>query len=372
MRICFVHEEYPEETNFGGIATYQKEMAEELAKQGHTVYIICRSLTHDNNYVENNINIYRIFVKNTKDQIANYVLYRKKVANLLLEFQNKNLIDIIEVPDWGAESIFFEKNRKIPLVVRLHTPLQVWLKYNKNDFGEIKNKLLEWEKKMINSADLITCCSMTLKKTIVKNFNIDNSKILVTPNPANITNFYRDNNIKKEKRIIYVGSLEERKGVCVLAKSLNLVFKKYPKLKIDFIGKDTERNNKNISTEKYIQSIINKKYKNNINFLGYIPNYDLNKYLNRALVGVYPSLFDNFPYVVLEAMATGLHIVGSSNSGMVEMLNDDSSIYKTGDEKSLAKKIIEKYELSLKEEICQKTLSELKTIIILKLYVKIW
>lgn len=256
MRICFVHEEYPEETNFGGIATYQKEMAEELAKQGHTVYIICRSLTHDNNYVENNINIYRIFVKNTKDQIANYVLYRKKVANLLLEFQNKNLIDIIEVPDWGAESIFFEKNRKIPLVVRLHTPLQVWLKYNKNDFGEIKNKLLEWEKKMINSADLITCCSMTLKKTIVKNFNIDNSKILVTPNPANITNFYRDNNIKKEKRIIYVGSLEERKGVCVLAKSLNLVFKKYPKLKIDFIGKDTERNNKNISTEKYIQSII--------------------------------------------------------------------------------------------------------------------
>lgn len=24
MKICFVHEEYPEETNFGGIATYQK------------------------------------------------------------------------------------------------------------------------------------------------------------------------------------------------------------------------------------------------------------------------------------------------------------------------------------------------------------
>lgn len=59
-------------------------------------------------------------------------------------------------------------------------------------------------------------------------------------------------------------------------------------------------------------------------------------------------------------MATGLHIVGSSNSGMVEMLNDDSSIYKTGDEKSLAKKIIEKYELSLKEEICQKNIIRVK------------
>ena len=66
-------------------------------------------------------------------------------------------------------------------------------------------------------------------------------------------------------------------------------------IKIDFIGKDTTRNNKNISTQKYIESIVNKKYKDNINFLGHIPNFELNEYLNRALVGVYPSLFDNFP-----------------------------------------------------------------------------
>lgn len=362
MKICLVHEEYPEETNFGGIATYQKAMAEELAKEGHTVYVICRSLTHYNNYIENNVNIYRIFVENTKNQVADYIRYREKVASLLLKLQNENLIDIIEVPDWGAESILFEKDRKIPLVVRLHTPLLVWLKYNKNNFGEIKEQLLEWEEKMIRSADLITCCSSILKKIIIKEFNIDKSKIIVIPNPANITNFYRDNKIKKEKRIVYVGSLEERKGVCVLAKALNLVFEKYPDIKIDFIGKDTTRNNKNISTQKYIESIVNKKYKDNINFLGHIPNFELNEYLNRALVGVYPSLFDNFPYVVLESMATGLHIVGSLNSGMVEMLNDNSSIYKTGDELSLAKKIIDKYELSLNEEICQQNITRVKEV----------
>ena len=28
MKVCLVHEEYPEETNFGGIATYQKNIAE--------------------------------------------------------------------------------------------------------------------------------------------------------------------------------------------------------------------------------------------------------------------------------------------------------------------------------------------------------
>ena len=95
MKICLVHEEYPDETNFGGIATYQKAMAEELAKEGHTVYVICRSLTHDNNYIENNVNIYRIFVENTKNQVADYIRYREKVASLLLKLQNENLIAIL-------------------------------------------------------------------------------------------------------------------------------------------------------------------------------------------------------------------------------------------------------------------------------------
>ena len=43
MKICYVHEEYPEETNFGGIATYQKRLAENMVMNGHTVYVIARS-----------------------------------------------------------------------------------------------------------------------------------------------------------------------------------------------------------------------------------------------------------------------------------------------------------------------------------------
>ena len=42
MKICFVHEEYPLETNFGGIATYQKIMASYYASQGDLVTVIAR------------------------------------------------------------------------------------------------------------------------------------------------------------------------------------------------------------------------------------------------------------------------------------------------------------------------------------------
>lgn len=362
MNICFVHEEYPEETNFGGIATYQKIMAEELAKQGNNVYVICRGLKKSRFYVENNVNIYRIYVRESKNQLKNYIKYRKKVSKVLFDLQRKKLIDIIEVPDWGAETVLFEKYRKVPLVVRLHTPLKVWLKYNKNNFGKITPLILNWEEKMMESANLITCCSNALKEIIVNEFNINPSCIHVTPNPVNISDFYRDENILKEKKIIFVGSIEERKGVVVLAQALNLVFEKYPNIKVELIGKDTTRNYKNMSTKELIESIIHDKFKGNISFVGQIPNKELNKYLNSARVGVFPSLFDNFPYVVLEAMTTGLQIVGSSNSGMVEMLNDKSSIYETGNYEDLAEKIIEKYNLSLKQEVNNKNINRVKKI----------
>lgn len=141
---------------------------------------------------------------------------------------------------------------------------------------------------------------------------------------------------------------------------MNLVFKKYPILKVRFIGKDTTRNKKNISTKELILSTISKEFKNNIEFIGQIQNQEINHYLNLSRVAVFPSLFDNFPYVVLEAMAVGLHIVGSRNSGMVEILEDEPSIYNTGNYVDLANKIIEKYEISKREEVNYYNINRLK------------
>lgn len=220
--------------------------------------------------------------------------------------------------------------------------------------------MLKWEKKMLLSADYITCCSQALKNMIVDSFPINQFDIHVTPNPANIINFYNDKTIKKKNQLLYVGSLEERKGVCVLAKSLNLIFPKYPELQILFIGKDTTRNHQNISTKEYILRTVDQQYHKNICFKGHIPNHQLNQYLNESLVGIFPSLFDNFPYVVLESMATGLHIIGSKNSGMVEMLQDSSSIYMTGDDVDLANKILEKYAYALKNPINYQNIKRVK------------
>ena len=66
MKICLVHEEYPEETSFGGIATYQKNLAETLVKKGHEVTVVCRGLKENSEKLINGVRVIRLFVENTE------------------------------------------------------------------------------------------------------------------------------------------------------------------------------------------------------------------------------------------------------------------------------------------------------------------
>ena len=278
MKICFVHEEYPIETNYGGIATYQKIMAEYYANHGDDVYVVARGKT-DNEYIENKVHVIRVSSETSLNKIEFVKNYRKKVAKVLIKLQKDKKIQIIESPDWGANTIYFEKYRKIPLVIRLHTPLKIWLNYNKNDFGESKSLLLKWENEMLKNCDTITSCSILLKKMVSTQYKI-NKKITVIPNPYNNVDF---NVISKKanNNLIYVGSLEERKGVILLAKALNRLLEIIDNNYIYFVGRDTNRNSKNISTKEYILKIIKKKYHNRVKFVGQVDNQRVNDYLNK-------------------------------------------------------------------------------------------
>lgn len=344
LKICFVHEEYPDETNFGGIATYQKLMAEYYANHGDDVIVVARG-NHDKNYFENNVHVYRIGASNDSNSIKSVKEYRKKVSKLLLNLQNSNKIDIIETPDWGANTIYFEKYRKVPLVVRLHTPLKIWLKYNNNNFGKATNLILEWENHMLKKSDMLISCSELLKKNMMNEYSL-NKEIFILPNPYNNKDF-NNLNYKENSNIIFIGSLEERKGAINFAKALNIILKKKQSINVYIVGKDTTRNNKNISTKKYMLDIIDNKFYDRIKFIGQVDNAKVNYYLNIAKLAVFPSIFDNFPYVVLEAMSTGKYIICSDNMGVTNLVENNSYnfIFNSHSYKDMAKKICKFYKI---------------------------
>lgn len=370
MRICYVHEEYPKETNFGGIASYQKQIAEQMAKLGHTVYVIARSLDKNKQYEENGVKIIRIYQEKKENERINYIEYREKVKKVLNKLEDNHCIDIIETPDWGAETIYYlrKENRKIPIVVKLHTPLCVWQVYNKKGLhSSINSTMLSWEHECMKKADKVISCSKLLLDQMKKQ-NEEIKNVEIVPNIIDTSDFYLKTPYHKSNIVLFCGSLEERKGVVTFAKAINIILNKEQMNQPEFwfIGKDTKRNNKEISTIEYIKEIINPVFHKNIKFFGQLQHELLNEKMNQACIGVVPSIFDNLPYVALEELTTELPVVLSNNTGIKELITDgeDAILFENGNEFDLAKKILYLYNNPIEaEKIGKNGNSKLKNIL---------
>ncbi|NMA50567.1 MAG: glycosyltransferase family 4 protein [Mollicutes bacterium] len=342
MHICLVNSEYPRETQFGGIATYQELLACNLIKENCFVTVVAASLEKNQDYYDNGIHVIRIFRKLKDETVDDYISYRKRVAETITNINNNYKIDVIETPEFGAETIYFDNEKyNIPIVVKLHTSYKIWSYYNKIKHQDVNvhNLVIKQEEEVLLKANKIISCSNLLKELMPKFYKkLDINKIEVVPNPININSFYPTKYNHNSKTVLFCGSIERRKGVYTLASAIPIVLDKFKKIKFIFVG--NYQNSEN--SKDRIYKIIPKKYHNNIEFLGNVPNNELNKYYNDAFIGIVPSLFDNFPYVALEQMLCELPIIASNNTGVKEMIKDNYSglLFEPNNYKELALKIM--------------------------------
>ena len=138
-----------------------------------------------------------------------------------------------------------------------------------------------------------------------------------------------------ENSLLYVGRIDERKGVDFLIKSMTLVKLQNPKVKL-FIG---GRGKKLFELRKYV-----KKYnlQNNIKFIGFIPDTKLNKCYNKVKCVVVPSIFEGFGLTVIEAMAAGAPVIGTDVDGIRTIIRNGKNGYlvEYGDTESLSNMIL--------------------------------
>lgn len=284
MKICLVHHEYPEETSMGGIATYQRMLAQTLRKMGHQVIVIAASLDVDKEEDDNGVHVFRFSKCIQYDTVDYMTQYREKVADKLHELFLEGEIEIIESPEMGAECLrYIEKYHDVPVVCKLHTSFEIWVEFNETTLPlDVHNQLVSWERECVSKADTVTSCTNLLYNMMKERNQIQREDVIVIGNPANIENFY-NTNMPKDNSIFYLGGLEQRKGVLILAKAINIVLNNHPNIKFKFVGKDTNSNDRNISTIEYIKSLVDPKYHSNLEFIGPINNDEVPSYVVNLL-----------------------------------------------------------------------------------------
>jgi glycosyltransferase involved in cell wall biosynthesis len=337
MNICLISMEYPPETNWGGIASYTFNTAHGLANLGHAVDVLSLTVSHTNyDYYDGKVHVHRIMCKNA-------LPFKKSLVRMYDVFKkiNSSRFDIIEAPEWGAEAFLSSFFPTAPLITRLHAPFYLVNQLSGRSISLTSLFMNYFEKNQTMRSAGITSPTKVLQSEVSRKWRIANSKITVIPNGIDIQKIQREalhSNPIESEYIVFIGRLEARKGVDVLAKALPGVFQKYPRLKVVFIGKDCTHLGRTMS-EFIVKT--NAKFKENLIFTGFIDSERFS-FIKNAKFIVLPSLWENFPYACLESMAMGKAVIASKNSGFEEIIihNKSGFLFKTSDYKALEKQII--------------------------------
>lgn len=331
MHIVFVSREYVPSLRGGGIASYVKDMANGLVSAGHKVTVICASddtRESSDKIEENGLRIIRLsggdFIvpqiegNNISKKfrcIYRFHSYRKKILKTILSLGK---VDIVEVPEFGAEG-YYLMDINIPVVVRLHTPSFL----DRATFGKKKypvSKFYEYwcakqEEKVTKKAKYITSCSESLKEWTVKYFGVKENIINVIYNPIRVDDWTGERIESKTDciNILFVGTVAEEKGVGNLVEACKLLINKGYKVELTIAGKLGAYGNK-----------LKEKNKCNLwcNFLGNVKRSDLKTLYLKNEIACFPSWWEAFGIICIEAMAAGCLVIGSNSGGMLEILKD--------------------------------------------------
>lgn len=195
-----------------------------------------------------------------------------------------------------------------------------------------KNRL----KQEYELADLIILPSHFAAKTFIE-AGFSQSKLRIIPYGVDLPRFnipnYQENIACNRNKfvILYAGQMIPRKGVHYLVDAFNKL--DIPNSELWLLGRVDS------SLYNFLETAKNTNH--NIKIFGSVPKIELNKYYSQASVFVLPSIADSFPLVSLEAMAAGIPVIVTENTGSKEVVRDtiDGFVIPIRDSETLMEKI---------------------------------
>ena len=311
MNICMVTSEFP--PDLGGRSTYVYNLSKGLIERGHNVTIIARG-TWERTYSEeiDGISVHRVrFIPSYPSPFKLHGFFLNKLFKRL-----ESNFDLVHVH--GA--LMPVVHTSLPVVFTSHGTSKKDLDnmpVKSFHFFVVKllsKQLFNIEKKVIESADIITAVSQSCAKEIKKYHKI-NKKIYIVNNGVDTNSFIPTKNKKKEDYILYTGRLETRKGLIDLIKSAKYVCQEHADIKFILTGKGT--------IKKYLERKISELgLKNNFYFAGFVDRGTLLEYYQNATVYVLPSYYEGLPTTLLEAMSCGIPSIATDVEGSSELIKD--------------------------------------------------
>lgn len=331
---------------FGGGEYIFFLITRELAKRGHSIYIITQRFKDTEPFeVIEGIKIHRVgpeiiysgsFPPTIKHHLDYFICACKKGREIILESRKKaQNIDIIHsntyVPALSGQICSSLYN--IPHIVSFHDVYQAssnkfwrdWMsKQNANlpFYTPIVGKLIE---KIIMKLPVYSFHTVSeASREDLLAFGVSDKKIKVIPNGLDLSQYQygRDpnscNDMTTEPTVVFVGRLVFYKNIGTIIRAFKKVLEIIPNVRLIIVGDGPYKEN----LVKEAEPI-----KNNVVFTGRISSSEKIKIINAASFVVFPSFIEGFGILIIEGFACNKPVLVSDVRPLSDIVEDSCTGY---------------------------------------------
>jgi glycosyltransferase involved in cell wall biosynthesis/GT2 family glycosyltransferase len=355
MRICFVSRELAPFYG-GGIGTYVAQACRAFAAAGHEVHVITAAhpgLERAKDLFPG-VRVHAAECREGPERMGGCrsELMRHAIAayHTLETLHARAPFDLVEFPEFGGEGAFALRARRTlgqfrsaVLAVRLHTPGFECQELNRVAALDMDAASQEYEEEVsLRAADIILSPTRSLLERVTRRLGLQQPSAVI-PHPfvteASPAPLAEPSSSRAGRAsILYFGRIEYRKGLHLLIEAGQRLLEKQLDVELRFIGADTPTGPFGQSMRGWLERRIPAAWRDRFHFEPARPRAELLGTIREATVCCFPSLWENFPNVCLEAMAEGMLVVGSDAGGMAEIIEDGKSglLFPSGDAAQLA------------------------------------
>lgn len=343
LHIGYVEAGYPHPHGGGGAGTYVRLVGRELVRRGHRVTVLAGPCPDCPAYAEDEgIAVHRPSFRLPlhwyasrlpgirKTSLALRYLeqgYRK--GQFLNGLHRKDPFNVVEFAEGG---VFWNAFRSpFPYIAHLHGSRYTFLRQahgrtNHADWWERRLELV-----VIGRARHVFSPSQAMAKLVREELGraLPGETILPYPLDPELMSITPkvDNSSATRKMVYFAARSDPVKGGDVLQKAIPLIRAQVPDAEFLFVGFRPSEAERPMS---------------GVRCLPFLPRAEALAYLDDACVCVIPSLFDNSPTTVYEAMARGRAVVASRVGGIPELVDEGVTglLVEPGNPKALAAALV--------------------------------
>jgi len=357
------------------MGTYAREAIHALTAAGCTVRVITEA--HDEAHprvaAEGRVIVHRIPIHARPEVSARMGLLRfaSEAGRLVSELAADGQIDIVEFAeceaagaallglrglgaqhpghgDPGPEGLIAEIEGgraggvDLGVVVHLHTPTEQLFSLRslrqQTLEADLATQILA-ERIALREADVVCAPSRFIAAWAHRRYGL-RERPRVIPLPVSVRH---EESGSAEKRVLFSGRIEPRKGVEPLLQAWARVVREHPGWTLALAGGDSHTAPGGGLFWEFLSERIPSDIAETIEYLGPLKPDVLERERARAALCVIPSLWENFPYTCSESLAAGRAVVVSHRGGMAEMIGDSDAgvIVRAGDPEALARGLSE-------------------------------